>query len=263
MIRLLTRADDAACSINANKAIRATYVDGILKNTSVLATGPAVADAAERFRDLDGLCIGLHACLNSEWASPRWGPVLPREKVPTHVDAEGYFYQNPEMLREKGFDIAQALAEIQAQINKLRDAGFELSYMDEHMMFDRCGTLGPGLCEMAKSQGLVFRPEYKRFKPTGPADKKGQAEEIDHATWLLQKLKNASPGAYLCVGHPTYEDAGFIKSPEAGPGAAGSKRTVGEERNQQRLMFMRPDVVAYCKTNDIQLIRYDEIDTSE
>ena len=75
MIRLITRGDDAGSNVTANRAIRDACVDGVLRNVSVMVSCGGALDAADRLRDLDEVCIGLHATMNAEWSRVRWGAI--------------------------------------------------------------------------------------------------------------------------------------------------------------------------------------------
>ena len=79
-IRLITRADDAGTNPTSNAAILDAYQNGLVKNVSVLAVGPAVEDAASLLAHEKGLCFGLHTALNAELA-PQC-PVITEKKEP-------------------------------------------------------------------------------------------------------------------------------------------------------------------------------------
>lgn len=48
-IRLVTRGDDSGSCATANRAILDAHRHGILKNTSLIVSGPVLDDAVERF----------------------------------------------------------------------------------------------------------------------------------------------------------------------------------------------------------------------
>jgi predicted glycoside hydrolase/deacetylase ChbG (UPF0249 family) len=92
MIQLLTRGDDAGSSRSANRAIRQCCDEGILRNVSVMACGPAFEDAVRVLDGLGHVDFGLHICLSAEWDAPRWSSVAPREQVPSLLDESAMFH---------------------------------------------------------------------------------------------------------------------------------------------------------------------------
>ncbi len=256
MIRIVTRADDAGMSVSANKAVRAAFEEGILRNASLLAPAPAIEDAAERLIPLKGLCFGLHSTVTSEWDSPRWGPVLPPEKVPTLLDEEGMLHRHPTLLHDKKASAEEMLAEIAAQLEKVRSLGFDVKYIDTHMDLASLQGMKEGIPELARREGLVCRPKVDRLpKVDRPLKGGGEFDEHDRASRLLAALEAAGPGAYITVGHPAFDD----EETRAIHGAGHKIGEIAKSRDGERLMFMREDVVAYCKEHDIQPIRYDEV----
>ncbi len=92
-VRLITRGDDLGCARSLNRAVKECYQKGILKNCSVLAAAPYIEEAAKLLAGTKGLCFGLHCDLTSEWDNVKWGPVAPREQVPSLLDSKGYLHQ--------------------------------------------------------------------------------------------------------------------------------------------------------------------------
>ncbi|MDX2110204.1 MAG: ChbG/HpnK family deacetylase [Verrucomicrobiota bacterium] len=251
MIRLITRGDDAASSFSANRAMREACEHGIMKNVGVMAPGIALADAAEVFKGLRGVAFGLHFCLNAEWESPRWHAVLPKNKVPDLYDHEGMLYSSTLAMYERKVPLEQMVNEFIAQLATVRKAGFQLTYVDDHMGVTWLPGLRDAVADIARKEGLIFNPKVDSLPEV---DHTGLAP-FDHATRLMRSLENAPDGTYLTVGHPTYNDAETAAIVNSGnpPGYHAL------DRDGQRLMYMRPDVLEFVQKKGIQPIRYDEI----
>jgi predicted glycoside hydrolase/deacetylase ChbG (UPF0249 family) len=134
-IRLITRGDDCGSNHTANVAIREAFQGGILRNTSIMVPCPAVEEAAEMLAGERGLCCGLHCTITAEWDRVRWVPVLPADRVPSIVDAQGHFFQTTRALHENGPQLSEIMAELQAQLDRARGLGFDIRYADQHMGF--------------------------------------------------------------------------------------------------------------------------------
>ncbi len=132
-IQLVTRGDDAGSSQSANRAIFEAAQAGTLRNISLMAPGPCFEDAAKVLCALPHVDFGLHVTLNSEWDAPRWGPISRRDEVSSLLDVDGNFTREPKVLFERDADADEMLREVEAQLHRAREAGFSISYLDEHM----------------------------------------------------------------------------------------------------------------------------------
>jgi len=250
-IRLVTRADDAGNTRSANEAVVEAFEDGILRNVSVMAPCPEFDHAVDRLAGRDGLCVGMHVTLTSEWDRPRWGPVLPPEEVPTLVDDDGYLLPSPSTLEERGADVDEMAAETRAQLDRLRAAGFEVAYFDDHMRNRTVSGWEDRLLEIADSGGLIdgqeVVPQLPEVAVTAPS----------YPQRLLSRLNRADPGAYLAVGHPGYYEAETRR-------IAGGRydRRPGEWArimDSQRRMFLAPAVRLWCADNGVEPVRFTDL----
>jgi predicted glycoside hydrolase/deacetylase ChbG (UPF0249 family) len=66
----------------------------------------------------------------------KWGPILPAEQVPSLVDECGLFFSGPHVFRERPPRMQEILAELQAQLDRVRRLGFPVAYVDSHMMIE-------------------------------------------------------------------------------------------------------------------------------
>ena len=251
-IRLLTRADDAGMNTTANQAIRAAARQGIVRNVSILACGPAVKDAVEVLGDLAGTVdFGFHVCLTAEWENLRWGPVSEKASVASILRADGTLPFTCEELAGLSPDPDHMMAEIGAQYEYLCSLGITPSYLDEHMGVGAAVGLTDRLEQFARERGLVYNRRLivlGAVKPVpgwnGPAEHPG--------TELADALAEAGPGTYLVVGHPAF------KTPEMGrahlPGHPTGEAMI--QRNRERRMFADIEIVDYCDNVEVELLRY-------
>ena len=257
-IRLITRSDDLGCARSLNLAIKECYEKGMLKNCSVLAASPYVEEAAKLLAKTKGLCFGLHTDLTSEWDNVKWGPVAPREQVPSLLDSKGYLHQTNDGVKASA-KADEALLELQAQLDKLRRLGFDIKYADLHMntvqvvpdLPDRFG-------EWCRKNRLIdTRKIGGRLKlpPSSPITRKHPG---DYVADVMNALKTAADGEYLIVGHLGHNDAEIKNLGHPGyPGEA-----VAHNLNWERLAYSDPRMLKFVKENGVLPTRYDETEAA-
>jgi predicted glycoside hydrolase/deacetylase ChbG (UPF0249 family) len=76
--------------------------------------------------------MGVHATLNSEWESYRWGPVSTRDAGSGLMDEAGYFHQWNDAVIANAREDAVA-AELRAQVERALTAGIDVTHIDSHM----------------------------------------------------------------------------------------------------------------------------------
>jgi chitin disaccharide deacetylase len=243
-IRLITRGDDLGCARSLNRAVKECYEKGLLKNCSVLAASPYVEEAAQLLAKAKGLCFGLHCDLTSEWDNVKWGPVAPREQVPSLLDSKGYLHQTNDAVRANA---------------KADEALLDIRYADLHM-----GTVQfvPGLAdrfgEWCRQNRVIDtrRVGGRLALPrSSPIDRRHPG---DYVLDVINALKTAAAGEYLIVGHLAYDDAEIRTLGHPGyPGVA-----VAHNLNWERLAYVDPRIVKFVKENGVQPIRYDETEAA-
>jgi predicted glycoside hydrolase/deacetylase ChbG (UPF0249 family) len=192
--RLFLRGDDAGLSVATNQAIEQAILHGALRNVSIMAGGLAWEDAAERFKNIPGISLGLHVALNCEWNQPRWGSILPGNLVPDLVEEDGTLTRTPMVLHERKADVEQMMAEAVAGLARLRSKGVPVGYLDEHMGIGWVNGFGQRLDELAAKEGIFRMSGLKHLKlPEMDGSKLSRVEAA---------LREAEPGDYLMVFHP-------------------------------------------------------------
>lgn len=131
---LVVRCDDVGMCHSVNMAIRKLIASGIPFSASVMIACPWYREAVEILRDQPQVGVGIHLTLNSEWEHYKWGPVLGASEVPTLVDESGHFYATEADFAAAAVDLEEVERELRAQIERAREAGLEIDYLDYHML---------------------------------------------------------------------------------------------------------------------------------
>jgi len=159
---LIVTADDFGLHAAVNSAVEQAAREGVLTTASLMVGAPAAAQAVAIARGLPHLAVGLHLVLADGWS------VLPQQRIPALVDAQGRFGNN--MVRDgvRFFALPavrrQLEAEIRAQFQAFADTGLPLDHVNAHKHFH----LHPTLLEMLLRIGAEFGVPAVRL-PREPA----------------------------------------------------------------------------------------------
>ena len=129
--RLILNADDFGLTPGVNRAIAELHQAGALTSTTLMATGPAFDDAVATAHANPALGVGCHIVLTDG------APVSPPETIPTLLGPDRKNFR-PSLV-----DFVQALLrgkisahdierEAAAQIQKLQQAGIQVTHLDTH-----------------------------------------------------------------------------------------------------------------------------------
>ncbi|MCG9893842.1 MAG: ChbG/HpnK family deacetylase [Fimbriimonadaceae bacterium] len=250
MARLITRADDAGSYRAAIPAMLEGVRAGTLKNLSVMACGLFFREAANDLRGLEGVDIGLHFCLNSEFDAPRWGPI---SSAPSLTDADGFFLPRPLDLHERGFHLGEVLAELAAQFEAMTDAGLHPAYIDTHMGLDWLAGVRSGIAEFAARKGLLFAPMTPGLD--WQPDYAGASASADRlAEALLSAAEAADSEPKLVVTHPAASGPEMAALTHFGspPGE------IEGNREADRRLWTHPRLAAALASGAVEPIRWTE-----
>jgi predicted glycoside hydrolase/deacetylase ChbG (UPF0249 family) len=206
--RLILNADDFGLTPGINRAIGELHLAGVLTSTTLMATGPAFADAVQVAHAHPTLGVGCHIVLTDGV------PVSYPESIPTLLGADGKTFR-PSLL-----DFLQALLrgtidpddivrESLAQVQKLQRAGIDVTHLDSHKHTHLFPTVTRALLHVAErtSVGAIRNPFEQAWSLNLPLPLSPRA--------LLRRLqiKLLSPLESRFHAHPQLSSAQSLSSP--------------------------------------------------
>jgi len=131
-IIVIVHADDIGIHRDQTDGALDSMKMGMVKTGSVIVPCPDFERVASIWKDNPDLDLGLHLTLTSgHRKSYRWKPLLPKSKVSSLYDRDGYIWLSPEEFGNH-LNIQEALMEIDAQIIEALQAGLKPTHIDTH-----------------------------------------------------------------------------------------------------------------------------------
>lgn len=286
MRRLIVNADDFGYTPGVNRAILEAHTRGVVTSATLMANGPAFAEAARLAGTVPKLSIGCHVVLTDG------EPVLGAERLPSLTSASHFrdgmvgFAARAIAGRIDGDEIA---AEASAQIRKIQSAGIAVSHVDTHKhthLFPKilrpllraaadCGVravrnpFGPRL--PLRSSHLLARPglwtRYAEIRILGgfagkfraAVDREGFTTPdgtlgivvtgVLDETLFYAIARSIPEGTWEFVCHPGYNDADL----------QGAKTRLRESRETELRVLTLPAAREVLAQQGIELISYREL----
>jgi len=151
---LIVHTDDVGFAHSVNAATISGFESGLVNSASMMVPCPWFPEIAAYAKSHPEADLGLHLTLTSERTFYRWGPVASKDKVPSLVDAHGYFHQN--WTETTVIDPKEAELEIRAQIERALAMGVRPTHFDSHQyrLFANGKALFEVLLRVSREYGL-------------------------------------------------------------------------------------------------------------
>jgi chitin disaccharide deacetylase len=187
---LIVNADDFGLGPGINAGIARAATEGILTSVSVMANGPALAEALALLPAWPHVSPGAHLALVGG------RPVCPPEAVASLVDREGRFPAGYRELVQRflrgGVRPSEVYREWSAQARLLRERGVTLTHLDGHQHLHVLPGLLPVAVRVAREEGIeAVRLPLER-RPPSMSRRQERAEPSGGKRPLEERLLRAA-----------------------------------------------------------------------
>ncbi|HEX5944144.1 MAG TPA: polysaccharide deacetylase family protein [Anaerolineales bacterium] len=274
---VILHTDDIGMCHASVQAFKDLWAFGTISSGATMVPCPWFPAVAQMCRENPAIDMGVHATLNAEWDSYRWGPVSTRESGSGLIDDAGYFHQ----WHRAVYDYAkpeEVEKEVNAQIERALAAGIDITHVDSHMgtimsplfiqsyiqaasskllpsMLPRLDAKGIEMMGVGEQERLVYAPFMEVLESLGvpmlegllsmPLNEPSESKQMEIAKELLADLPE---GITHFVLHPS------IDTPELRAIAPDWESRVANYK-----VFMSDDLKTFLADEDLKLIGYRAI----
>jgi predicted glycoside hydrolase/deacetylase ChbG (UPF0249 family) len=216
---IILHADDAGIAHSVNAAIFDAFEKKAIDSCSVMVPCEAFPEFASWSSSHKSADVGVHLTLTSS-PNVKSRPVLESDKVRSLIDIDGNFPVALPATRE--FSLAEADAELRAQISKAAAMGIDVTHIDghQHIVQLRSEEMFEVFLRIATDNRLPFRSAkswytrapwlaqgeratipLERLISPGGAD----AKTVEWSGWYADRVRSIPPGLSELFMHPGYD----------------------------------------------------------
>ena len=231
---VIIHTDDIGMCHASVQAFWDLWAFGTITSGATMVPCPWFPAVAQMCRENPAIDMGVHATLNAEWESYRWGPVSTSESGSGLMDATGYFHQWHQAVYDHASP-EEVEKEVNAQIERALEAGIDATHVDSHMgtimnplfiqsyiqaassrllpsMLPRLDAKGIEMMGVGEQERLVYMPIMEMLESMGlplvdgllsmPLNEPSKAKQMEIARELLGDLPE---GITHFILHPSID----------------------------------------------------------
>jgi predicted glycoside hydrolase/deacetylase ChbG (UPF0249 family) len=272
---VIIHTDDIGMCHASVQAFKDLWKFGTITSGAVMVPCPWFPAVAQMCRENPDIDMGVHATLNAEWESYRWGPVSTRDPESGLLDADGYFNQ----WHQAVYDHAKPEAverEVNAQIERALAAGIDVTHVDSHMgtimnpkfiqsyiqaaatrllpnMLPRMDAKGMEMVGMNANEKQAYEPILQQLEGMGMPRLEGLVSmPLDEPNGQMETAKDLLGNLPAGITH-------FILHPSIDTAELRSIAPDWESRVSNYNTFMSDELKKVIEGEDIRLIGYRQI----
>jgi predicted glycoside hydrolase/deacetylase ChbG (UPF0249 family) len=274
---VILHTDDIGMCHASVQAFQDLWAFGTITSGATMVPCPWFPAVARLCRENPAIDMGVHATLNAEWESYRWGPVSTSESGSGLMDGTGYFHQWHQAVYDNAGP-EEVEEEVNAQIERALSGGIDVTHVDSHMgtimsplfiqsyiqaassrllpcMLPRLDARGIEMMGVGEQERLAYMPIMEVLESMGvpmidgllsmPLNEPDKAKQMEIAKELLGDLPQ---GITHFILHPS------IDTPEL--------RAIApdwESRVANYSVFMSDELKRFLEGEDLKLIGYRAI----
>jgi chitin disaccharide deacetylase len=271
---VIIHTDDIGMCHASVQAFQDLWAFGTITAGAVMVPCPWFPAVAQMCRENPSIDMGVHATLNAEWESYRWGPVSTRASDSGLLDKSGYFHQWHQAVYDNAKP-EEVEKEVNAQIEHALSTGMDVTHVDSHMgtimnplfiqsyiqaassrllpnMLPRLDARGVEMMGVGEQERVMYLPIMQALESMGlpmldgllsmPLNEPNQATQMETAKELLGDLPE---GITHFVLHPSIDTAEL--------------RAIApdwESRVANYNVFMSDELKTFIENEEIRLIGY-------
>ena len=272
---VIIHTDDIGMCHASVQAFKDLWTFGTITSGAVMVPCPWFPAVAQLCRANPEIDMGVHATLNAEWESYRWGPVSTRDPESGLLDADGYFNQ----WHQAVYDHAKPEAverEVNAQIERALAAGIDVTHVDSHMgtimnpkfiqsyiqaaatrllpnMLPRMDAKGMEMVGMNANEKQAYEPILQQLEGMGVPRLEGLVSmPLDEPNGQMETAKDLLGNLPAGITH-------FILHPSIDTAELRSIAPDWESRVSNYNTFVSDELKKFIEGEDIKLIGYRQI----
>ena len=129
---VIIHTDDIGMCHASVQAFKDLWAFGTITSGATMVPCPWFPAVAQMCRENPAIDMGVHATLNAEWETYRWGPVSTSESGSGLMDGTGYFHQWHQAVYDNARP-EEVEKEVNAQVERALGAGIDVTHVDSHM----------------------------------------------------------------------------------------------------------------------------------
>jgi predicted glycoside hydrolase/deacetylase ChbG (UPF0249 family) len=181
---VILHADDVGMCQATLPALDDLVQAGLLSSASTMVPCPWFPQVAAFCQTHPGVDMGVHLTTTCEYTGYRWGPLTTRDPASGLMEGDGCFHRTAAAAGESGRPAA-VRQEMQAQLDRARAAGVDVTHVDSHMLTAWHPKALPAYVELARGARLplfLLRPVPEVW------------QRLSHDGWTLAGEETAALG---------------------------------------------------------------------
>ena len=272
---VIIHTDDIGMCHASVQAFKDLWAFGTITSGAVMVPCPWFPAVAQMCRENPAMDMGVHATLNAEWESYRWGPVSTRDQVSGLMGADGYFHQWHEAVYQNARP-EEVEKEVNGQIERALKAGIDVTHVDSHMgtimnplfiqsyiqaassrllpnMLPRLDAIGVDMMSLKEQEQAVYLPVMQMVESLGvPMVDAILAMPLEHGDDHINVAKKLFDEVPVGITH-------FILHPSIDTAELRDICPDWKARVANYNAFMSDDLKKFIEQGDIKLIGYRQI----